>query len=313
MRTVSLMRGALLLYALLAAVSLMTGCGGVSTGTPSSPAPIQPSPINASQFGHVILVVEENHSFSDVIGNSEMPYLNSLATQYGLATQYYANTHPSIGNYFELTTGIVITDDETYVGPVPETDDNVVRELLAIGRTWKVYAESLPSIGYTGEDVYPYSKRHNPFVFFTDVLNSPTQLNNVVPFTQFAADLAASRLPNFSFIVPNLLNDAHDGSLTDADTWLSQNIGPLVSNPVFQNDGLLIVLFDESEFTDLQNLGGHVPAVLVSTQSKKGYQSTTFYQHQSTLRLILKGLGGTRFPGDAATAPDMSEFFSTAK
>jgi len=123
----------------------------------------------------VVLVLEENHGYSEVIGNSAMPYLNSLASQYDLGTQYFANTHPSIGNYFMLTTGQLVTNDDGFAGTVGV--DNIIRELITAGKTWKSYAESLPSTGYTGGDVYPYAKRHNPFSYFTDVVNSSTQLN----------------------------------------------------------------------------------------------------------------------------------------
>jgi acid phosphatase len=259
------------------------------------------------QFGHVFLVVEENHSYSEVIGNSSMPYLNSLASQYGLATQYFADAHPSIGNYFMLTTGQLVTIDDAFTGTV--SADNVVRELIAAGKTWKSYAESLPSPGYTGGDVYPYVQHHNPFSYLSDVLNSSSQVQNLVPFSQFSGDLANNLLPNFSFIVPNLLNDAHDGTLQAADAWLQQNIAPLISSALFQKDGLLIIVFDESDTTDIANGGGHVAALIVSPQAKKGFQSTTLYQHQSTLRLIMHGLGVTTYPGAAASAPDMSEFF----
>src|SRR6266566_2142459 len=91
---------------------------------------------------HVFVVVDENHSYSSVIGNRSMPYLNRLAKKYGLATQYYADTHPSIGNYFMLTTGRIITNNDGWTGTV--TGDNVVRRLITAGKTWKVYAESLP-------------------------------------------------------------------------------------------------------------------------------------------------------------------------
>jgi hypothetical protein len=94
---------------------------------------------------HVFLLVEENHSYSSVIGSSSMPYLNSLASKYGLATQYYANTHPSIGNYFMLTAGQVITNNDSACSTL--TQDNIVRHLLTAGRTWKANAESLPSAG----------------------------------------------------------------------------------------------------------------------------------------------------------------------
>src|SRR5919198_3491525 len=87
------------------------------------------------RMGHVIVVVEENADYSSVIGNSSMPYLNGLAQQHALATKYYANTHPSIGNYFMMTVGKIITNDNGFSGTV--SDDNVVRELLAAGKTWK--------------------------------------------------------------------------------------------------------------------------------------------------------------------------------
>ena len=86
-------------------------------------------------FNHVFVVVEENHNYASVIANKSMPYLNSLASKYGLATQYYANTHPSIGNYFELTTGQTITNNDGYNKTV--TADNVVRHLLTAGKTWR--------------------------------------------------------------------------------------------------------------------------------------------------------------------------------
>jgi hypothetical protein len=282
---------------------MWVGCGGGSSSSSPPPSSMASFP----QFGHVFLVVEENHSYSEVIGSSTMPYLNSLASKYGLATQYYANTHPSIGNYFMLTTGQLVSNDDAFTGTV--SSDNVVRELVAAGKSWKSYAENLPSQGYTGGDVYPYAKHHNPFAYLTDVLNSTTETQNLVSFSQFASDLANNQLPDFSYIVPNLLDDAHDGSLQAADAWLQQNIAPLIASATFQKDGLVIVVFDESDTTDVANGGGHVAAVIISPKAKLGYQSTTLYQHQSTLRLILDGLGVTTYPGAAATAPDMGEFF----
>jgi phosphatidylinositol-3-phosphatase len=253
------------------------------------------------------VVLEENHSYSEVIGNSAMPYLNSLASQYGLASQYFANTHPSIGNYFMLTTGQLVTNDDGFAGTVGV--DNIVRELIAAGKTWKSYAESIPSTGYTGSDLYPYAKRHNPFSYFTDVVNSSSQLNNLVSLSQFSSDLANEQLPTLSYLVPNLLDDAHDGTLQLADAWLQNNIAPLMSSPTFQKDGLLIIVFDEAETNDSTHGGGHVAAVIISPKAKQGYQSTALYQHQSTLRLILQGLGIQTYPAAASTAPDMAEFF----
>ena len=131
------------------------------------------------------MVLEENHSYSEVIGNSAMPYLNSLVSQYGLATEYFANTHPSIGNYFMLTTGQLVTNDDGFTGTVGV--DNIARDLIAAGKTWKSYAESIPSTGYTGSDVYPYSKRHNPFrlLYRCGEQQHPGEQSGVVVSIQF--------------------------------------------------------------------------------------------------------------------------------
>jgi len=256
----------------------------------------------------VFVVTEENHGYTSVIGSSSMPYLNGLAQQYGLATQYYADTHPSIGNYFMLATGQIITNNDSYSTIV--NVDNVVRELLAVGKTWKSYAEGLPSVGFTGATSGRYARKHNIFALLSDVVNDPVQVNHLVPFTQFATDLANGTLPDFSNIVPDLCNDAHDCSLTVADTWLQTNIGPLINSATFQDGGLLIIVFDEASTSDATHGGGRVAWVAVSPKSKLGFQSATLYQHESTLRLILRGLGVSVFPGAAASAPDMGEFFN---
>src|ERR1700686_4188035 len=258
-------------------------------------------------FKHVFVVVEENNNYSSVIGNSSMPYLNGLAKTYGLGTQYYANTHPSIGNYFMLTTGQIITNNDSYTATVPA--DNVVRHLLTAGKTWKAYEESLPNTGYIQPDVGNYVRRHCPLSFFSDVVNSSSEKLNLVPFTEFASDLANGHLPQYSFITPNLCNDAHNCSLATADGWLKKNIAPLIASSTFKDGGLLIITFDSS-WEDYTHGGGHVAWVAVSPEfSKLGYKSTTLYQHQNTLRLMMQGLGLTSYPGKAASAANMAEFF----
>jgi hypothetical protein len=257
-------------------------------------------------FSHVVVVLEENHNYSSVIGNSSMPYLNSLANTYGLGMQYYANTHPSIGNYFELTTGQIITNNDGFTGVVKA--DNVVRHLIAAGKTWKSYEEDLPSVGYIKPDVANYVRHHCPLSYLQDVVSSSAQRMNLVPFTQFTTDLANGTLPDYSFVTPNLCNDAHDCRLSIADAWLNTNIDPLIKSSSFQN-GLLIIVFDESA-NDNTHGGGQVAWVVVSPAfSKLGYKSSTLYQHQNTLRLMLEGLGLTTFPGQAKNANNMSEFF----
>jgi acid phosphatase len=254
------------------------------------------------------LVVEENHSYAEVTGSSSMPYFHSLTSQYGLATQYFADAHPSIPNYLALTTGLMETFDDGFSGII--SDDNVVRELVKAGKTWKSYAESLPSPGYLGGNSGLYKRGHNPFTYLSDVQSDSAQAANVVPFTQFATDLANNALPQYSFIAPNLLDNAHDGTLGEADAWLQTNIAPLIASPAFQSAGLLIITFDEGDAADISHGGGQVATLIVSSTAKKGFQSQTLYQHESVLRLILSGSGVNTFPGVAATAPDMTEFFT---
>jgi len=268
----------------------------------------------------VFLIVLENQSYSNIIGSVAVPYLNVLANQYGLATNYFANQHASLGDYFILATGESAQLDQSGEFSGVITADNVVRELVTAGKSWKSYAESLPSVGYTGATVYPYVKRHNPFAYFQDVVSTPAQANNIVPFTQFADDLANNHLPNYSFLLPNLLNDMHDcpaggqncpvaDKLAAGDKWLRANIDPLIKSQVFQDDGLLIITFDEAELGESTKGGGQVATIIISAKGKAAYKSTTFYQHESTLRLTLEALGVNTFPGKGATAPSMAEFF----
>jgi len=285
----------------LAALLLACGSGG-ATAVQTPVTPGQPT------FNHVVLVVEENHSYAEVIGSSSMPYFQSLTSQYGLATQYYADAHPSIPNYLALTTGLMETFDDGFSGTI--SDDSVVRELVKAGKTWKSYAESLPSPGYLGGDSGLYKRSHNPFTYLSDVQSDSAQTANIVPFTQFATDVASNALPQYSFIAPNLLDDAHDGSLAQADAWLQTNIAPLISSTAFQSKGLLIITFDEGDEADVSHGGGQVATLIISSTAKKGFQSQTLYQHQSALRLILSVSGVNTFPGMAAAAPDMAEFFA---
>jgi acid phosphatase len=285
--------------------TLQLACGG---GSGSSVTLQTPVPAGQPTFSHVVLVVEENHSYSEVIGNSSMPYFNSLASQYGLATQYFADAHPSLPNYLMLTTGLTETFDDNFSGTI--SDDNVVRELVKAGKTWKSYAESLPSPGYVGADAGVYVRRHNPFTYLSDVQNDRTQSANLVPFAQFATDLANGALPQYSFITPNIMDDAHDGTLAQADAWLQTNLAPLIASSAFKTSGLLIITFDEGAQSDLDHGGGQVATLVISSAAKPGFQSKSVYQHQSVLRLILAASGVSTFPGLAGTAPDMTEFFT---
>jgi phosphatidylinositol-3-phosphatase len=236
-------------------------------------------------FRHVVIVPLENHSYSEALAN--MPYLNSLISQYGLATNFYADTHPSQGNYFLLTTGQILGFNDSNESPAdfPLSVENIGSDLEASGMTWKGYVECLQHPG----DIPPgtsaecpsgvpnstdnYYVRHDPMAFFTNV----TQTNRVPfddPNVGWAADLNNSTLPNFSFISPDGCDNGHDRfgadgttpcgpsscqaaadpQLCTADHWLQTNIDPLISGSSqgaedFRHHGLLIIIFDEDDET----------------------------------------------------------------
>ena len=261
----------------------------------------------------VVLVMEENQSYSTVVGATAVwPNLNALIARGALATNYDADAHPSIGNYFMLTTGQLLTTDDnsTQVFNV----DNIARRMLPSGVSFRVYAEGITQ-GYTGGNTGLYVIRHNPFAMLSDVAGDPQVAHQVLwPFSQFAADLANNALPDFSFIVPDIDDDAHDGTPQQADAWLQTNVvAPLAVNSAFQagGDGLLVVDFDEAADTDTTHGGGHVSPVFWGPHVKAGYTQTssTLYQHESLLRTLMEALNLPNPPGAAATAPSMTEFF----
>jgi phospholipase C len=262
---------------------------------------------------HVVLVMEENQSYSTVVGQTSVwPNLNNLISVGALPVHYYANSHPSIGNYFMLATGQLLTTDDnsTTVWDV----DNLARRMLASGVSFRIYAEGITQ-GYLGGNTGLYLIRHNPFAMLSDIAGSTAVANQTLwPFSQFAIDLADGTLPEFSYIVPDVDDDAHNGTPQQADAWLQSNvIDPLSSYAAFEpgGDGLLIVGFDEAATSDTAYGGGHVAPVFLGPDVQTGYvqTSTTIYQHQSLLRTMMESLQLSNPPGDAATAPSMAEFF----
>lgn len=313
----------------------LAGCGGgagpahTTNGSAAASAPCDapsasaasPSGLPSVQVSHLFMVVEENEAYDDVIGNTaDMPYLNSLAKMYAYSKGYFANAHPSLPDYFLLTAGISVTDTDSYSQTV--SADNIVRHLIAAGLSWKEYSESLPYAGYAGGDTTDgYYQRHNPLSYFSDVRNSSSEEQNLVPFTQLATDLADHTLPNYALIIPNGFDDAHDcpdgGSsctnnqkLAAADRWLQTNIEPLIESSDFNapGGGMLIITFDESYDSDTVMGGGKVAWVLVGPDVKKGYVSATCFQHPSTLRFMSEVLGLKSYPGAAASSPSMRQF-----
>lgn len=280
------------------------------------------------QFGHVVLVLGENHGFRQTYNAKAMPYLTSLANSYGLGINYYADTHPSIGNYLNLATGQILTNDDSQTpSTFPVSANNIASAVEQATKTWKDYVENLPSVsGCGGLRPGNYYVRHDPLEYMTAI---NTETSNFVCMSQFATDLGNNALPNFSWLVPNGCDDAHDCKLSVFDNWLKTEIAPLLQSSYFQagGDGLLIIVIDEgnssekpncSTLTTGQGCGGRVELVVVSPSAKRGYQSAggdtanfnSSYEEENILRTIAQGLGlNTSDLGAATTALPMADFF----
>jgi acid phosphatase len=257
------------------------------------------------------LVIEENHSYSE-IHDGGMPWLVQLGRDYAFAANYYADAVGSALDYFWLSSG----NSELQFGCAgwgcskPITSDNIFRELNRTGLSWKVYAESLPEVGWMKGNSALYAVRHNPAAWYSDVIDSPAEQRKIVPFAEFASDVAHNQLPNYSLIIPNLDHDAHNGTLLQADHWLQSNVGPLLKQPYFRNggDGLLIITFDERDAA-AGNSPEHIYTALIGPNVKHNYKSDRFYRHENTLRTMLSALGVNVYPGAAQSATPMLEFF----
>ncbi|TWV32844.1 acid phosphatase [Streptomyces misionensis] len=271
--------------ALAAAAGLWAAPGG---GTAQAAGAV-PSP------DHVVVVVFENHSYSQVIGSSSAPYINSLKAGGANLTQSYALTHPSQPNYFDLFSGATqgITDDSCYT-PGFSSAPNLASELIAAGRSWASYNESLPSQGSTTCSSGTYARKHNPWFGFGNVPTSSAKT-----FAQFPADY--STLPQLSFVTPNLCSDMHDCSVSTGDTWLKNNLGGYASWAKTHNS-LLVVTFDEDD----SKSGNRIPTVLYGQPVAAGSSNSTTYNHYDVLRTLEDTQGLSTHAGNAAAGKDIS-------
>jgi acid phosphatase len=265
-----------------------------------------------------------------------MPYLCGLAAANGMATNFYSNQHDSLLAYLYATSGDTWTGSPyncnglTCASQGVITGDNLVRALAAAGKSWRGYFEDMPSQGYTGGDTAHYVQHHNPFVWYSDVAGSAIQKANMYPLTRFAQDVQAGSFANFSYIVPNILNDA-DGSgsqtstalLLTADNWLQNNIGPLLNTAPFQagGDGILIVVFDEGRVsgksgdsssdnacspTQSSGCGGHVAYVMIGPNVTPGSTTANTYHFQDMLHTMIHLLGMSDYMNNASTGNDIA-------
>ncbi|MGC2617608.1 MAG: alkaline phosphatase family protein [Acidobacteriaceae bacterium] len=273
---------------------------------------------------HVWVLNEENNSFEDIVGNPQMPYYNSLIQKYSLATQFYADQHSSLPALMWFVAGAAVEPNNDTTS-CQHDEDNVVRELLKQGYTWKAYEENLPSAGYQG--LYGgatniYYRRHNPLIDFTDVCPGTGQDTNSVNFTQMAADFAQNATPNFAWVTPAGDDDDHDGTPAEADAWLSAHLPAILARPEFApgGDGILFIVWDEGQLDGdnrcsdsvSSGCGGRTPAIVIGPQVRNGYQSTTLYHNESVLKTVCVAMGLSTCPGAAQNAAPMADVFKSA-
>ncbi|MER5542111.1 alkaline phosphatase family protein [Streptomyces sp. NPDC002589] len=273
-----------------AAVGLWTGVGeGSAHAAGAVPTP-----------DHVVVVVMENHAYSQVIGSSKAPYVNSLVSGGASLTQSYAETHPSQPNYYALFSGSTqgVTDDSC-VDPGFSSAPNLASEVIDAGRTWASYNESLPSDGATDCSSGDYAQKHNPWFGFGNVPTSSAKT-----FDEFPTDY--STLPQVSFVTPNLCSDMHDCSVSTGDTWLKDNLGGYASWAKTHNS-LLVVTFDE----DNRLSGNRIPTVLYGQPVAAGSSSSTTYNHYDLLRTLEDSQGLTSHAGNADSANDITGIWAS--
>jgi hypothetical protein len=248
---------------------------------------------------HVVMVIEENHSFSSIIGNPSAPYINSLANDpYGaLFTQSFAIEHPSQPNYLDLFAGSNqgVTDDNLPVN-APFTTNNLGAALLAKGLTFTGYFEDLPFVGYNGVSSGAYVRRHNPVANWQGASSQGVPASANQPFASFSTGNYRA-LPTVSIVVPNLNNDMHDGSIFAGDTWLKNNLDGYVQF-ARANNSLLILTFDEDDFTQVN----HITTIFIGSMVKGGAYGETI-NHFNVLRTMEDMYGLTYAGASGAVNP----------
>ena len=241
-------------------------------------------------------IILENHEYGSIVGSQQAPYFNSLAAHYGLATNYYATDHPSQPNYVALVAGstLGVVSDGVYSLGAP----SIFSQLAAAGRPWRVYAQDDQPGCFTGTSTGGgadgpgapgvYARKHNPAISFTSVATSPEQCRNIEPLRDF--DPAAGR---FEMIVPNLVNDMHDGSVAQGDAFLQAFVPTIIDSAAFRSGGVLFITFDEggSNAGSRGDAGGHVATLIVAADVAPGYRDQAYLDHWALLQTTQELLG----------------------
>jgi acid phosphatase len=292
---------------------LVAGCSAGAAGPPApSSAPVSVAPAAsapatptaaATGVSKILVIMEENHGTPEVFP-SGMPYLWQLARRYAYASDWSAITHPSLPNYLAIFSGSAFNDPPD-CGPGPGCAypaPSVFGQALALGKTARSYEESMPR-PCDRSDSGAYAVRHNPWAYIPGEA-AACRSGDVPAGTPSGGALAsavrAGTLPSVGLITPNLINDAHDGTLGQADAWLRRWIPVIMSGPDWRHGRLAIaVVFDEGE------PGLRVPFVLIAP----GLSGTVVgrpLDHYALTRLIDQIIGAPPLR-QAAGAPGLAQ------
>jgi len=233
-------------------------------------------------FTHIWVIMMENRDYSRVIDSPNSPYINELAATYGLATNYYAVTHGSQPNYVALFSG---AQYGVTGGSTPNLNEsNLADQIEASHRTWKVFAENFPDNCFNGvtasggrDGPGTYVRRHVPAIAFRDISNSASRCANVTDFSHFDPTAA-----NFELIVPNLIDDGHDGTSQQADAFLRRFVPRITGSSAWNDSGVLLIVWDEGK----ESGDNHIPALVISPLVGRGFRSAVRHDHYSLLRTI---------------------------
>ncbi len=254
---------------------------------------------------HIVVVILENHGYAQIIGSSSAPHINALANDIhsALFTQSYAIEHPSQPNYLDLFAGCDqgIMDDSKPTN-TPFTTDNLARQLLDAGRTFITYSEGLPGVGYDGTGSGNYARKHNPAANWMGTGPNQIATSTNQPFTAFPTDFTL--LPTVCFVIPNLIDDMHDGgdpaTIINGDKWVYQNLTSYIQWAQAHNS-LLILTFDEDELSQ----SNQVATIFNGSMIKPG-QYPEKIDHYSILRTV-EDMYGLQYACNAATANTISD------
>jgi phospholipase C len=250
---------------------------------------------------HVVILIMENHAYSEIIGAHDAPYINSLATDPSavLFTNSHAIEHPSEPNYLDLFSGSNqgVTNDG-FPQDAPFITDNLGRQLLNKGKTFCSYMEGLPNVGFDGMQSGEYVRKHNPSVSWIGKGANQIPAATNQPFNAFPSNFA--NLPTVSFVVPDLNNDMHDGTVRMGDNWIKKNMDAYVQWAK-ANNSLLIITFDEDDTYH----GNLIPTIFIGSMVKGGKDASPI-NHYSVLRTI-EDMYKLPYAGAAANARPITD------